>query len=69
MDNKERKYGQQRADEGHVRLTAKAAFFYVYNRMVASTNPGWIQSAFDTLTGIFERVGLRKKIRKIVGMV
>ena len=37
--------------------------------MVASTNLGWLQTAFDKLTGIFDRVGLRTNIRKIVGIV
>ena len=37
--------------------------------MVASTNPVWLQNAFDTLTGIFDRVGLRTNVRKTVGMV
>ena len=37
--------------------------------MVASTYPGWIESAFDMLTGIFYRVGLQTNVYKIVGMV
>ena len=37
--------------------------------MVESTDPGWIQLEFDTLTGIFDRVGLRTNVRKTVGMV
>ena len=37
--------------------------------MVASTDPGWIQSAFNMLTGLFDRVGLQTNIRKTVGMV
>ena len=28
--------------------------------MVASTDPGWLQTAFNTLTGLFDRVGLKK---------
>ena len=44
-------------------------FFYVDNRMLASTNPGWIQIAFDTLNGIFNRVGLQKNAQKTVWMV
>ena len=31
--------------------------------------PGWIQSAFDTLMGLFDQVGLRINIHKTVGMV
>ena len=37
--------------------------------VVASTDPGWLQSAFDFLTGLFDRVGLRTNVRKTVGMV
>ena len=36
--------------------------------LVDSTDPGWIQSESDTLTGLFDRVGLRTNIRKTVGM-
>ena len=37
--------------------------------MVASTNLGWIQTEFDMLTGLFDRVGLKKNVKKTVGMV
>ena len=50
--------GRHQAEEGHTRLTVKAAFFYAYDRLVASTDPGWLQLSFDTLTGIFDQVGL-----------
>ena len=56
-------------EEGHARMKVKAEFFYADDRMVAYTGPGWIQAAFDTLTGLFDRVGLRKNVRKNVGMV
>ena len=61
--------GKRRADEGHARLTVKAAFFYADSGLVASIDPGWLQSRFDTLTGIFDRVGLQTNVRKTVGMV
>ena len=44
-------------------------FFYVYNGMVASTNPGWLHTAFDTLTGLFNQVGLKTNVKKIIGVV
>ena len=47
----------------------KAAFFYAEDGLVASTDPGWLHSAFDTLTGIFNRVRLRKNTSKTVGTV
>ena len=37
--------------------------------MVASTDPGWLQSGFDLLTGLFEHVGLQTNVRKTVGVV
>ena len=66
---RERDDGVRRAEEGHARLKAKAEFFYTDNRMVASTSLGWLQTAFDTMTGIFRQMGLRTNVRKTVGMV
>ena len=48
-------------------MKVKASFFYTDNRMVASTNSGWTQTAFDMLTGLFDRVVLKKKFRKAWG--
>ena len=64
----ERVDSQRQAEEGHARLKVKVAFFYGGNGLVASTYPGWLQSAFYTLMGLFDRVGLRTNIRKTVGM-
>ena len=61
--------GKKRAEEGHQRLMVKAEFLYVDGGMLASTDPGWLQSEFDMLVGIFDQVGLRTNIRKTVGMV
>ena len=61
--------GQWRVVEVHVRLKVKATFSYADNRMVASKDPVWLQSQFVMLTRIFDRVGLRTNIRKVVGMV
>ena len=61
--------GQQQVEEVHQRLTVKTEFFFADNRMVASTDPGWFQSEFETLTGIFDRVGINTYFRKTVGMV
>ena len=47
----------------------QAALFYVDNGMVASTDSRWLQGAFNTLVGLFDRVGLKKNIGKKVGMV
>ena len=64
-----RNYGGRQMEEGHVRLKLKTAFFYADNGMVASTNPGWLHTAFNMLTGIFYWVRLQKNVRKTVGVV
>ena len=66
---RERDDGRRRAEEGHQRLTVKAAFFYANDGMVASTDSGWLKSAFDTLTGLFDQVGLHINVRKTMGVV
>ena len=43
--------------------------FYADNGMVASSDPHWLQGAFNTLVGIFDRVGLQNVFGKTVGMV
>ena len=45
-------------EERYTRLKLIAVFFTRTTGMVASANLGWPQTAFDTLTGIFNRVGL-----------
>ena len=37
--------------------------------LVASTDPVWLQVVFDTLTGLFERVGLRTYVKNTVSMI
>ena len=37
--------------------------------MVASTNPGWLHTAFYTLTVFFNWVGRKKNVNKTVGML
>ena len=49
-------------------MKVKEAFFYTENGMVESTNPGG-SIPFDTLAGLFDRVGLRTNFRKTMGMV
>ena len=45
------------------------AVFYANNGMVVSSNPAWIQSAFNALVAIFNRLGLLNNIGKKVSMV
>ena len=47
----------------------QATLFYADNGMVASPYPHWIQGAFSTLVGLFDRVGLQTNVGKTVGMV
>ena len=37
--------------------------------MIASSDPRWIQGAFDTLVGLFDRLVLRTNVGKTVSMV
>ena len=46
----------------------QASLFYVDNNMVASSNPRWIQWAFNALVGLFQRVGLRTNVGKTASM-
>ena len=55
-------------DKGYTRLKVKAAFFCADNGMVASTDPGWLQTAFSMLARLFGRVGMNKNVIKTVGM-
>ena len=47
----------------------QAALFYADDGMVASSDPRWLQGAFNTLVGLFDRVVLRTNARKTVGTV
>ena len=47
----------------------QAVLFYTDDGMVALSEPRWLQGAFNTLVGMFDRVGLRKNIRNTVKMV
>ena len=46
-----------------------AAFFYTNYGLFALTDPVWLHGAFETLTSLFDRVGLRKKSGKTFGMI
>ena len=47
----------------------QAALFYTDDGMVASSDPRWLQWAFNALVGLFECVGLQKNVGKTVSMV
>ena len=47
----------------------QAALVYADDGIVASSDPAWPQGAFNALIGLFDRVVLRKNVRKTVRMV
>ena len=47
----------------------QSALFYAYDGMVAFSEPHWLQGAFNTLVGLFDRVGLQTNGRKTFSMV
>ena len=47
----------------------QVALFYANNGMVASSDPAWLQGAFNALVGLFYRVGLKTNVGNTVGMV
>ena len=46
----------------------QTSLFYADNDMVASSDPLWLQWAFTTLVGLFDRVGLNTNTVKTVSM-
>ena len=53
---------KRRTEGGHTLLKVQAALFYADNRMVDYANSVWFQTVFDSLTGLFDWVGLNKNI-------
>ena len=51
------------------RQEGRNALLYTDDGMVASLDLRWLQGAFSTLVGLFDRVGLRINVGKIVIMV
>ena len=47
----------------------QAGLFYADDGMVSSSNPRWLQWAFNTLVGLFDRVGLHTNVGKTVSMI
>ena len=45
------------------------ALFYVDDGLIVSTNHKWLQGEFDTLTGLFDRVGFWTNVCKMVRML
>ena len=55
---------QRRTEEGHTRLKVKEYFFHAEGGMVASTDPGWLHSALNMPTLLFDQLGLKTNSRK-----
>ena len=53
--------GQCQTEEG---LKVQEAILYTEDGILASTNLGWIHTTFDTLTGLFDQVGLKTNVWK-----
>ena len=47
----------------------QAAPFYADDVMVTLSDPRWLQGAFNTLVGLFDRVGLHNNVGNTVDMV
>ena len=47
----------------------QTSLFYAGDGMVASSDPRWLQGAFNTLVGLFDRVVLQTNVWKTVSMV
>ena len=56
--------GECGQEDGHQNV-----LFYMDNGLVALSDPQWIQDAFSTLVGLFDRVVLRTNAGKTVGMI
>ena len=46
-----------------------AAYFYANEKLLMSTRAARLQGVFDVLMDLFDRVGLRTNVGKIVNMV
>ena len=45
------------------------AFLYADDNLVASTDPVWLQGAFDTMTGVFGRAEFCTNVKKMFSMI
>ena len=59
----------ERRGERGKEVRHQATLYYADDGMVASSNPCWLQWAFNALVSVFEQVGLQTKVGKTVSMV
>ena len=64
-----REWRDKEGGRGTCAVDGASSVLYADGGMVAFTDPVWLQTMFDTLTGIFDRVGLQKNVCKTVGLV
>ena len=61
--------GAEDRGESGKEVRHQSALFYVDNGTVASSDPRWLQGAFNTLVGLFDILGLQTNAGNTVGMV
>ena len=61
--------GMEEQGEGVQEVRHHNTLFYTDDGTVALSDPRWLQGAFSTLVGMFDRMGLRNNVWKTVGMV
>ena len=59
----------ERGWEGKHQAALTLTFLYADDGMVVSSNPRWLQWAFNALVILFERVGLRTNVENTISMV
>ena len=47
-------------------MLCRADFLYADDGLVTSNDPDWLQVGFDSLTGLFNRVGIQTNVSKTV---
>ena len=50
-------------------MLRRAVLFNTNDDLIASNNPEWLQGAFETPTGLLNRVRLWTNVGKTVGMI
>ena len=59
---------ETRGERGREVRNQAALFFFSDDGMVASSDPRWLQWAFNNLVGLFDRVGIHTNVGKTVSM-
>ena len=62
-------YGEVEPEGGGREIHQRALFFYADDGLIDSIKTEWTQGVFESLTGMFEQVGVSKNVGKTVGMI